>query len=191
MAIYFREDGLHTSPRHGYIHSNNSAAAWAVEDLTLYVTHHYVAVVYVHPATRDFTLQRVRVRAVAWAFLGDPVSGATGRGARSVDFSASDLGPVVYLDGCNNYRIIDNDLLGTSTLISTGSNQPGVAQLGGGLATNGIIARNTLWNANAAHWLDSVEHACHLSPGPHHGHWPPTTDDAPTTDDHPDHGPRA
>ena len=36
------------------------------------------------------------------------------------------------------------------TLISTGGNQPGVAQLGGGLATNGIIARNTLWNANAA-----------------------------------------
>jgi hypothetical protein len=158
VAVYFREDGLHTSPRHGYIHSNNSAAAWAVEDLTLYVTHHYVAVLYVHPATRDFTLQRVRVRAVAWAFLGDPVSGATGRGGRSVDFSASDIGPVVYLDGCNNYRIFDNDLLGTSTLISTGGNQPGVAQLGGGHATNGIIARNTLWNANAAHWLDSVKH---------------------------------
>ena len=116
VAVYFREDGLLTSPRHGYIHSNNSAAAWAVEDLTLYVTHHYVAVVYVHPATRDFTLQRVRVRAVAWAFLGDPISGATGRGGRSVDFSASDIGPVVYLDGCNNYRIVDNDLLGTSTL---------------------------------------------------------------------------
>ena len=36
-------------------------------------------------------------------------------------------------------------------------NQPGAAWLGGGFATNGLIARNTLWNANAAHWLDSVK----------------------------------
>ena len=45
------------------------------------MTHHYRSVVYVHPATRDFTMQRVRVRAVAWAFLSDPVEGASGRGA--------------------------------------------------------------------------------------------------------------
>ena len=110
---------------------------------------------------------------------------------RTVDYSVSDIGPVVYLDGNDNYKVLDNDLLGTSTLIGTGSNQPGASFLGGGSATNGLIARNTLWNANAAHWLDSVGHACHLNPGPHHGHWPPTTDDAPSTDDHPNHGPRA
>ena len=81
VSLYFREDGLHTSPRFGYVHCNGSAAAWAIEDLTLYVTHHYRSVVYVHPATRDFTMQRVRVRAVAWAFLSDPVEGASGRGA--------------------------------------------------------------------------------------------------------------
>ena len=76
---------------------------------------------------------------------------------RTVDYSVSDIGPVVYLDGNDNYKVLDNDLLGTSTLIGTGSNQPGASFLGGGSATNGLIARNTLWNANAAHWFDDIK----------------------------------
>ena len=54
---------------------------------------------------------------------------------RTVDYSVSDIGPVVYLDGNDNYKVLDNDLLGTSTLIGTGSNQPGASFLGGGDAS--------------------------------------------------------
>ena len=153
VSVYFREDNPDTSPKPGYIHANNSAAAWAVTDLTVYVTHHYYSVFYVEPTCGDWTLQRVRVRAVAWAFLGDADKGANGRGYRLTNFSRGDVGEVVYLDGTNNYKILDNDLLGTGIIIHTG----GHGLNHGGAATNGIVARNTIWNSNAAHWFDDIK----------------------------------
>ena len=58
---------------------------------------------------------------------------------RTVDYSVSDIGPVVYLDGNDNYKVLDNDLLGTSTLIGTGSNQPGASFLGGAIGPDGPL----------------------------------------------------
>lgn len=102
-------------------------------------------------------LQRVRVRSVAWAFLADPDKDANGRGnhggTRLANFSRADVGEVVYLDGCNNYKVVDNNLLGTGIIIHTG----GHGYNGGDSATNGIVARNMLWNANAAHWFDDIK----------------------------------
>ena len=72
-------------------------------DVTVYVTHHYNSVFYVEPTCGDWTLQRVRVRAVAWAFLGDPDKGANGRGNhggnRLANYSRSDIGEVMLPDG--------------------------------------------------------------------------------------------
>ena len=72
-------------------------------------------------------MQRCRVRAAAWAMLGDPceggASGKTGnRGMRSAQFTYTDLGEVVYLAGNTNYAITDNDLLGSYIIIHTGRN---------------------------------------------------------------------
>ena len=55
------------------------------------------------------------------------------------------------LGGNDNYRILDCDLLGTAIIIHTGGSEEG------GSATNGYIARNMLWNANAAHWFDGIK----------------------------------
>lgn len=60
---------------------------------------------------------------------------------------------MIYLDGNNNYKIYENDLLATGIVIHTGGH--GLNQ--GGSAMNGIVARNTLWNANAAHWFDDIK----------------------------------
>lgn len=111
VSIVFREDSLASGPRPGYIHANNSASAWAVEDLTVIITHYYRSVFYVHPTSTAWTLQRVTVRAVAWAMLADPIKGASGRGNRLADYSRTDVGEVVYLDGNSNYEIIDNGKL--------------------------------------------------------------------------------
>jgi hypothetical protein len=54
-----------------YIHENNSAAAWAVEDLSVYVSSFYHSVLHVGPTTVDFSMRRVRVRAAAYAMLDD------------------------------------------------------------------------------------------------------------------------
>ena len=77
VAIYFREQQPWEAPLPGYIHANNSAAAWAVEDLAIYVSSFYHSVVHVGPTTVDFTLQRVRVRAAAYAMLDDRGCGTT------------------------------------------------------------------------------------------------------------------
>eukprot|EP00933_Yihiella_yeosuensis_P031758 TRINITY_DN25376_c0_g1_i1.p1 TRINITY_DN25376_c0_g1~~TRINITY_DN25376_c0_g1_i1.p1 ORF type:complete len:802 (-),score=122.38 TRINITY_DN25376_c0_g1_i1:24-2267(-) len=152
VSIYFKEDNPATSPHPGYIHANNSASAWAVTDLTVYVTHHYWSVFYVHPTCSDWTLQRVRVRAAAWAFLWDPQKGAGSRG-RVANFTQEDIGEVIYLDGCSNFKIFDNDLLGTAIIIHSGLPKAGAS----GSASNGIVARNTIWNGNAGHWFDDVK----------------------------------
>ena len=153
VAIYFREDNPDTTPKPGYIYAAPNATAWGVEDLSVYVSHHYWSVVYVHPACKSFTLQRTRVRAVAWAMLSDPCPGNNGRGNRLANFSRADVGAVVYLNKNDNYRIVDNDLLGSAIIIHTGGH--GVTQ--GGSATYGVVARNMLWNANAAHWFDGIK----------------------------------
>ena len=153
VSIFFREDNPDTAPKPGYIHANNSATAWAVEDLTVYVTHYYYSVFYVQPACKDWTLKNVRVRAVAWAMISDPVLGNNGRGGRLANFSRGEVGEVIYLDGNTNYKIVENDLLATGIVIHTG----GHGFNNGGSAMNGIVARNTLWNANAAHWFDDIK----------------------------------
>ena len=145
VSIFFREDNPDTAPRPGYIHANNSATAWAVEDLSVYVTHYYYSVFYVQPTCEDWTLKNVRVRAVAWAMISDPVLGNNGRGGRLANFSRGQVGEVIYLDGNTNYKIVENDLLATGIVIHTG----GHGFNNGGSAMNGIVARNTLWNANA------------------------------------------
>jgi hypothetical protein len=130
VSIVFREDDICCSPKPGYIYANRSdsagegeggGVAWAVEDLSIYITHHYNSVFYVHPYVTDFTLQRVRVRAAAWAMLSDPQMGESGRGNRVANFSRTDVGEVVYLNGNNNFRIVDNDVsTGLMRAISTG-----------------------------------------------------------------------
>ena len=152
VSIYFRETNPDVSPRPGLIFANESATAWAVTDLTVYVTHHYWSVFYVSARCRDWSLERVRVRAAAWAFLSDPQV-TSGRGNRLANFTREDVGEVVYLGGNDNYRIVDCDLLGTGIIIHTGA--PRVD--GGGTASNGYIARNTLWNSNAAHWFSGIK----------------------------------
>ena len=72
-------------------------------------------------------MQRCRVRAAAWAMLGDVCEGGTSgktgnRGMRSAQFTHTDLGEVVYLAGNTNYAITDNDLLGSYIIIHTGRN---------------------------------------------------------------------
>ena len=92
------------------------------------------------------------------------------------------MGEVVYLGGNDNYRIVDCDLLGTGIIIHTGAhgvNQGGTASNGDShtdlsihLLTHafthsltplthspGYIARNTIWNANAAHWFSGIKQA--------------------------------
>ena len=59
----------------------------------------------------------------------------------------------MYLDGNTNYKIVDNDLLATAIVIHTGGH--GLHQ--GGAARYGLIARNMIWNANAAHWFDDIK----------------------------------
>jgi hypothetical protein len=165
VSIFFREDNPDTAPRPGYIHANNSATAWAVEDLSVYVTHYYYSVFYVQPTCKDWTLKNVRVRAVAWAMISDPVLGNNGRGGRLANFSRGQVGEVIYLDGNTNYKIVENDLLATGIVIHTG----GHGFNNGGSAMNGIVARNTLWNANAVRshlssWVFAVKIVC-LKPG--------------------------
>jgi hypothetical protein len=65
---------------------------------------------------------------------------------------------VVYLAGMRNYDILDCDLLGSWIIIRTGSS-PGAGGWPGaeGSARYGRIARNKLWNANAAHWFDDIK----------------------------------
>lgn len=152
VSVYFRETNPGASPKPGLVYANSTTTAWAVQDLTLYVSHHYWCVIYVHPAAQDWALERVRIRAVAWAMLGDPQV-TNGRGNRLANFTRSQVGEVVYLNANNNYRIIDCDLLGTGIIIHTGGH--GTTQGGG--ARYGYIARNTLWNANAAHWFDGIK----------------------------------
>ena len=131
-----------------YIYSDLEATRWSVTNLTVYITHHYNSVFYVYPQCSDWTLQHVRVRAVAWAMLSDPCPKVSGRGNRLANFSRGQVGEVVYLDGNTNYKIVDNDLLATAIVIHTGGH--GLNQ--GGAARYGYIARNMIWNANAAHW---------------------------------------
>ena len=153
VSIFFREDNPDTSPKPGYIYAAPNATSWAIEDLSIYISHHYYSCIYVHPQATSFRMQRVRVRAVAWAMLGDPCPAQTGRGNRFANFSRAQVGEVVMLAGNDNYQILDCDLLGTGIIIHTGGH--GASQ--GGSATNGVVARNMLWNANAAHWFDGIK----------------------------------
>ena len=168
VAIYFREQQPWEAPVPGYIHANNSASAWAVEDLAIYVSSFYHSVVHVGPSTIDFSLQRVRVRAAAYAMLDDrscgTTCGANSRGNniscldntcpqnkhRFANFSHMSSGEVVMLAGNSGYQITDCDLLGTAIIIHTGTH----GASSGSPARYGYIARNVLWNANAGHWFE-------------------------------------
>ena len=171
VAIYFREQQPSEAPMPGYIHANNSAAAWAVEDLAVYVSSFYHSVVYVGPSAVDFSLQRVRVRAAAYAMLDDrscsKTCGESSRGNnisclndscpnnkhRLANFSHMSSGEVVMLAGNSGYQITDCDLLGTAIIIHTGTH----GASSGSPARYGYIARNVLWNANAGHWFDGIK----------------------------------
>ena len=197
VSIYFREQQPWEAPTPGYIHANNSAAAWAVEDLAVYVSSFYHSVFHVGPTTVDFALRRVRVRAAAYAMLDDRSCGTTcGSNSRGNNVSAETLcrpcvpapffcpktihfcpqisclgnscpnnkhrfanfshmssGEVVMLAGNSGYSITDCDLLGTAIIIHTGTH----GASSGSPARYGYIARNVLWNANAAHWFDGIK----------------------------------
>ena len=148
VSLYFREAPKPgDAPTPGYVYSDGGPGhRWAVEDLSLYVTGYYHAVVYVAPTCDGFTLQRTRVRAAAYAMLEQPCKGTSSRG-RTANFDVSDLGDVLYLAGNRNYDVLDNDLLGTYIIIHTGA---------GLMARYGRVARNEIWNGNAAHWFDDI-----------------------------------
>ena len=168
VAMYFREQQPWDAPMPGYIHENNSASAWAVEDLSIYISSFYHSVVHVGPSTIDFRLQRVRVRAAAYAMLDDrscsTTCGSNSRGNniscldntcpankhRFANFSHMSSGEVVMLAGNSGYQITDCDLLGTAIIIHTGTH----GASSGSPARYGYIARNVLWNANAGHWFE-------------------------------------
>ena len=57
------------------------------------------------------------------------------------------------LAGNSGYQITDCDLLGTAIIIHTGTH----GASSGSPARYGYIARNILWNANAAHWFDGIK----------------------------------
>ena len=57
------------------------------------------------------------------------------------------------LAGNSGYSITDCDLLGTAIIIHTGTH----GASSGSPARYGYIARNVLWNANAAHWFDGIK----------------------------------
>lgn len=166
VAVYFREQQPWEAPTPGYVHNNGSAAAWAVQDLSLYISSFYHSVIYVHPSSIAFALQRVRVRAAAYAMLDSRQCGTTCGGNsrgnniscllgdtcpnnkhRFANFSHMSAGEVVMLAGNVGYSITDCDLLGTAIIIHTGTH--GASQ--GRPAQYGYIARNVLHNANAAH----------------------------------------
>ena len=147
VSVFMREDNPDTAPKPGYVYADLNASRWAVEDLSIYVSHYYYSVFFVYPACTDFSMQRVRVRGVAWAMLSDPCPHVSGRGNRLANFTRTEVGEIIYLDGNTNYKIVDNDLLATGITIHTGGH--GLNQ--GGPARYGYIARNMIWNANAAH----------------------------------------
>jgi len=49
VSLFFREDNPGTAPKPGYAYAKTNVTAWAVEDLTIYITHFYFSVIYVHP----------------------------------------------------------------------------------------------------------------------------------------------
>ena len=67
---------------------------------------------------------------------------------------------LVYYVPKKNFEITDNDILGTATIFHTGGGKIGPRGCSSCSITSteryGIIARNEIWNANAAHWFDNA-----------------------------------
>ena len=62
--------------------------------------------------------------------------------------------------GGQNFEITDCDVLGTATIFHTGGSKIGPRGCSSCDVTSterfGVISRNQIWNANAAHWFDNA-----------------------------------
>ena len=86
------------------------------------------SVFYVGSACKDWTLARVRVRAVAWAMLGDPTV-TNGRGNRLANFTRGQVSPLLRRE---HYHLHTYTLKYTLTLTCTQSRtKPPLRLLGG------------------------------------------------------------
>ena len=149
------------------------AESWAMTDLAIYVSGYYSTVVDVAPECGRFRMQRVRVRAAAYFGLqcnennldqvfekqhGEKPRMCSSRG-RYANFTIGQGNSIVELGG-QNFEITDCDLLGTATILHTGGGSTGQRGCSSCAVTSteryGVIARNLIWNANAAHWFDNA-----------------------------------
>ena len=188
-----------------------TAMAWALSDLSVYVSGFYSTIVHIAPDCGQFRMQRVRIRAAAYFGLqcninnvdqvfekehgGKPrMCSSRGRyanftiGQVSLHPLIDDMfGFMLYKISCpvclrvrklrvcsgppcqgntivelggQNFEIIDNDVLGTATIFHTGGGKIGPRGCSSCSITSteryGVIARNKIWNANAAHWFDNA-----------------------------------
>ena len=156
-AVYFPEQQKGEAPSPAYLHTGGATGtaggtfAWAVEDLTIYISHFYEGVIHCGLGVDGFSVRRVRIRANAFAMLGAP-AGSPSRG-RSANYTQIEIGAVVSFAGCVNFVVEDNDIFGTWEIFMTGGkNATGDAPDSSG----GIIRRNTIWNGGGVTDFDTV-----------------------------------
>lgn len=182
-SIYFREVSSGSQSVGTYITGDFNAVnttlplvkpakSWAMTDLSVYVSARYDGVVGVKAECERFHMHRVTIRAAAWFGLqcnvdnldttfieahgGKPSQKCASRG-RYANFS--NVGGLIELGG-QNFHITDCDLLGSAAIFHTGGGQVGTRGCSNCKVTSterfGVIARNKIWNANAAHWFDNA-----------------------------------
>jgi hypothetical protein len=83
---------------------------WGLSDLTLYQLWVYRALIYVARTDYAFTMERVRIRANAYAFNAQSGGPAPGPG----------INAAVLIHG-TNFRLVDNDILATWAGVATGA----------------------------------------------------------------------
>ena len=126
-------------------------APWALEDLTLYVTHYYRSVVHALSPV-GFRMARVRVR--AWAYFGmgvaqmmSPLENESTDARNANDYSYGDRGNVVNVENATDFRIEECDLIGTWTVIEAHN------------SSYGVVSRNALGaGSHGCHGFISVDH---------------------------------
>ena len=148
--LTFEAQNVAEAPAAGYITSNMSGG-WGVEDLTVYTSSagYYHSIFNLQKIHAGVTIRRVVVRANP--FHSQEAFCVSGRANPPQVCNFSWFGgrsPAVLLDGVSSFEVSDCDMY--SAWISIGN---------GHFTTNasyGLVARNTLYSGNAAHWFNQV-----------------------------------
>ena len=78
VSLFFREDNPATAPKPGYVYAQPNVTRWAVEDLTIYITHFYFSVIFVHPQCQNWGASApcrcFQLRSLLRSFLVCPLS---------------------------------------------------------------------------------------------------------------------